>query len=233
MADLQCVIVDDEEVSRMVVRDFIKRTNGLQLIGEFDNAVSAYEMLKDTAVDLLFLDIEMPQMTGIELVQSLEKLPEVILITGRRDFGAEAYEYNLTDYLIKPITYPRFLKAVEKGKTSIEESDQKLVENSEDDTLYVKADNKIIKLSLKNIYFVEALSDYMLINTIDKKYVIHSTMKALEKKFPDNFIRVHRSYIVNLTKVETIEDLQIEMPQKSIPIGNSYKNNFLSKLNFL
>lgn len=233
MTDLKCVIVDDEEVSRMVVRDFIRRTKGLQMIGEFDNAVSAYDMLKDTAVDLLFLDIEMPQMTGIELVQSLEQLPEVILITGRRDFGAEAYEYNLTDYLIKPITYPRFLKAFEKGKASIEESDQKLVEKSEDDTLYVKADNKIIKLSLNDIFFVEALSDYMLINTKDKKYIIHSTMKALEKKFPNNFIRVHRSYIVNLTKVETIEDLQIAMPQKSIPIGNSYKSNFLSKLNFL
>lgn len=233
MANLKCVIVDDEEVSRMVVRDFIKRTNGLELVGEFDNAVSAYEMLKDTPTDLLFLDIEMPQMTGIELVQSLEKLPEVILITGRRDFGAEAYEYNLTDYLIKPIKYPRFLKAVEKGKASIEESDQTLVENSGDNTLYVKADNKIVKLSLNDIFFVEALSDYMLINTFDKKYVIHSTMKALEKKFPENFIRVHRSYIVNLTKVETIEDLHIEMPQKSIPIGNSYKSNFLSKLNFL
>ncbi|NLR92944.1 MULTISPECIES: LytR/AlgR family response regulator transcription factor [Flammeovirga] len=233
MVDLKCVIVDDEEVSRMVVRDFVKRTEGLELAGEFDNAVSAYEVLKNTAVDLLFLDIEMPQMTGIELVQSLEKLPQVILITGRRDFGAEAYEYNLTDYLIKPITYPRFLKAVEKAKQSIENSDQSLVDKSSDDTLFVKADNKIVKLSLGDIFFVEALSDYMLINTKDRKYVIHSTMKALEKKFPDNFIRVHRSYIVNLEKVNTIEDMQIVMPQKEIPIGNSYKSNFLSKLNFL
>ncbi|QWG09211.1 response regulator transcription factor [Flammeovirga kamogawensis] len=230
---MKCLIVDDEEVSRMVVRDFIKRTEGLELSGEFDNAVSAYDVLKNTPVDLLFLDIEMPQMTGIELVQSLEKLPEVILITGRRDFGAEAYEYNLTDYLIKPITYPRFLKAVEKAKLSIEDSDQKLVENSSDDILYVKADNKIVKLSLSEIFFVEALSDYMLINTKDKKYIVHSTMKALEKKFPENFVRVHRSYIANLDKINTIEDMQIVMPQKSIPIGNSYKSNFLSKLNFL
>ncbi|AZQ63670.1 response regulator transcription factor [Flammeovirga pectinis] len=233
MTNLKCLIVDDEEVSRMVVRDFIKRTEGLELSGEFDNAVSAYDVLKDTPVDLLFLDIEMPQMTGIELVQSLEKLPEVILITGRRDFGAEAYEYNLTDYLIKPITYPRFLKAVEKAKLSIEDSDQKLVENSSDDILYVKADHKIVKLALSEIFFVEALSDYMLINTKDKKYIVHSTMKALEKKFPENFIRVHRSYIANLDKITTIEDMQIVMPQKSIPIGNSYKSNFLSKLNFL
>ncbi|MBB6461419.1 LytR/AlgR family response regulator transcription factor [Flammeovirga kamogawensis] len=233
MTNLKCLIVDDEEVSRMVVRDFIKRTEGLELSGEFDNAVSAYDVLKNTPVDLLFLDIEMPQMTGIELVQSLEKLPEVILITGRRDFGAEAYEYNLTDYLIKPITYPRFLKAVEKAKLSIEDSDQKLVENSSDDILYVKADNKIVKLSLSEIFFVEALSDYMLINTKDKKYIVHSTMKALEKKFPENFVRVHRSYIANLDKINTIEDMQIVMPQKSIPIGNSYKSNFLSKLNFL
>ncbi|ANQ50358.2 response regulator transcription factor [Flammeovirga sp. MY04] len=233
MSSLKCLIVDDEEVSRMVVRDFVKRSEGLELAGEFDNAVSAYEALHTTAIDIIFLDIEMPQMTGIELVQSLEKLPQVILITGRRDFGAEAFEFNLTDYLIKPITYPRFLKAVEKAKHSIENGDQKLVETSSDNTLFVKADNKIIKLSLCDIYFVEALSDYMLINTSDKKYIVHSTMKALEKKFPDNFIRVHRSYIVNLEKVDTIEDMQIVMPQKEIPIGNSYKNNFLSKLNFL
>ncbi|MEH0158695.1 LytTR family DNA-binding domain-containing protein [Limibacter armeniacum] len=229
---MNCIIVDDEEVSRMIVRDFVERTPSLKLIAECDNAVEAFKIMKEEAIDIIFLDIEMPEMTGIELVQSLDSLPQVILITGRKDFGAEAYEYSLTDYLIKPINYPRFMKAVEKAQNNLQKDI--LDTQGNDDNIYVKADNRIVRIKLSDIYFIEALSDYVIINMESKKYIIHSTMKGLEQKLPsDMFTRVHRSYIVNLTKIDSIEDMSIVMPQKAIPIGNSYKSAFLSKLNFL
>ena len=229
---MNCMVVDDEETSRMVVKDFIERTDSLTLIAECDNAVDAYNVLRDEHIDTLFLDIEMPKMTGIELVQALEDLPQVILITGRPDFGAEAFEYSLTDYLVKPINYPRFLKAVDKARKNL---DRAILETKNKDDIYVKSDNKIVRINLKDIYFIEALSDYVIINTQDKKHIVHSTMKGIEKRLESaDFIRVHRSYIINISKIDTIEDMStIVMPQKPIPIGASYKNRFMAKLNFL
>ncbi|PWJ42034.1 LytR/AlgR family response regulator transcription factor [Sediminitomix flava] len=227
---MNCLIVDDEGVSRLVVKDFIERTEGLNFIGEFDNAVDAFREIKNLDVDILFLDIEMPNMTGIELVQILEDLPEVILITGRNDFASEAFDYQLTDYLIKPINYPRFLQAVEKALTNISKGTPK---GNLNEDFFIKTDNKIVRINPNDIYFIEALSDYVIINVLDKKFIVHYTMKGLERKLPQNFIRVHRSFIINMRKMEAIEDLNVVMPQKHIPIGASYKNNFMDQLNFL
>ncbi|GAA4831710.1 LytTR family DNA-binding domain-containing protein [Algivirga pacifica] len=229
---MNCIIVDDEEVSRMIIKDFVQRTPSLQLIAECENAIEAFNILKEQSIDVVFLDIEMPGMSGIELVQSLDSLPQIVLITGRKDFGAEAFEYSLTDYLIKPISYPRFLKAVKKAEDNLKQDI--LDTQGSEETIYIKSDNKIVRILLTDIYFVEALSDYVILNMESKKYVIHSTMKGLMEKLPQNtFSRVHRSYIVNLSKIDSIEDMMIIMPQKEIPIGNSYKSKFLSKLNIL
>lgn len=229
---MNCLVVDDEEFSRNIMKMYIQKTDGLNLIGECENALEAFNKLKSTEIDLVFLDVEMPEMTGIELLKALDDMPQIILVTSRMDYAVEAFEYSVTDYLVKPVQYPRFLKAVSKAENTSKAAGV-TVENTTDE-VFVKADSKIIKLKLSDVIYVEALSDYVIINTDARKYIIHSTMKGLEKKLPEgSFIRVHRSYIVNFNRIESIQDLNVVMPGKTIPIGASYKSRFMKKLNML
>ncbi|MGB0525795.1 MAG: LytR/AlgR family response regulator transcription factor [Flammeovirgaceae bacterium] len=228
----KCLVVDDEEFSREVVKQFISRTDSLELHGECFNAEDAFVELRKGQTDIVFLDVEMPGMSGIDLVKQLEVIPQVIMITSRQEYAVDAFNHSLTDYLVKPINYPRFLKAVDKAKQNI--TNNKSIIDTQKNDIYVKADSKIVRLQLSNILFIEALSDYVIINTPEKKLIVHSTMKGMERKLPaTDFIRVHRSYIVNVKKIDTIEDMTIIMPTKNIPIGASYKNKFMERLNFL
>jgi DNA-binding LytR/AlgR family response regulator len=229
---MNCIIVDDEEVSRMVIRDYIDRTEWLTCESEYQSAIEAFRRLEKGGVDLVFLDVEMPKMSGIELIDSLDSMPQIIMTTGKDQYAVKAFDYGLTDYLLKPITYPRFLAAVKKARQNLS---QQVLETQGDKDIYVKADSKVVRIKLQDIFFLEALSDYVIINTLDKKYIVHSTMKGIEKKLPTtDFVRVHRSYIINIKKIESIEDTTVMMPSnKVIPIGASYRNDFLSKLNFL
>ncbi|WP_020529001.1 LytR/AlgR family response regulator transcription factor [Flexithrix dorotheae] len=229
---MKCIVVDDEETSRMVIKEYIERTEDLEFVGEFENALDAFKFLKKEKIDIAFLDIEMPKMSGIELVESLENKPQVIMVTTREDYAVKAYELAIADYLVKPVKYPRFLLAVQKVEKNFT---QPVLETQNEEDIYVKADSKIVRIKLKDILFVEALSDYVIFNTEHKKYIVHSTMKGIANRLSSgDFIRVHRSYIVNISKIETIEDMSnIIMPNKVIPIGASYKSEFLKKLNFL
>lgn len=229
---MKCIVVDDEEVARTVVKSFIEKTKGLSLVAEFEDSIKARERLKEERIDLIFLDHDMPDMSGMELIESLEYKPMVIMITGREDLAVDAFKKSFDDYLVKPIKYPRFLEAVEKVQ---EKASKKKGEGQDMGDIYVKADSKIVRLSLKEIKFVEALSDYVIIHTEKKKYIVHSTMKGIAGRLPMGaFARVHRSFIVNINQIETIEDMSnIIMPNKIIPIGASYKNDFFNKLNFL
>ncbi len=229
---MNCIVVDDEEFSRNVIKHFINKTDGLNLLSECENAAEAFKALKSDEIDIVFLDVEMPDMTGIELMKALDDMPQIILVTSRPNYAVEAFEYSVTDFLVKPVNYARFLKAVSKAETNLKASNV-TIENKTNE-VFVKADSKIIKLKLSDIIYIEALSDYVIINTATRKYIIHSTMKGLEKKLPDSdFIRVHRSYIVNFAKIDQIEDLNVIVPGKTIPIGASYKNTFMKKLNLL
>ncbi len=229
---MKCIIVDDEVVARKVVKSYIEKTKGLSIVADFENAIDAYNLLKEERVDLLFLDIDMPEMSGIELIKSLEHKPMVVMITGRDDLAVEAYELAVVDYLVKPVKYPRFIKAVEKAQGTLSKN---VIDTPGMGDIYVKADSKIVRISLKDIKFVEALSDYVIIHTEKKKYIVHSTMKGIAGRLPaGEFARVHRSFIVNINQIETIEDMSnIIMPNKIIPIGASYKTDFFNKLNFL
>lgn len=231
---MNCIVVDDDEFSRTVVKQFIERTPNLTLIAECEDAIEVFGILQRNQVDIAFLDVEMPEMSGIDLVKALKNLPQVVLITSRAEYAVEAFEYNVTDYLVKPVKYVRFLKAVEKAENNIR-SGQILPEDSVEDKNYVfiKSDSKIVRLHLDEIHFVEALSDYVVLNTQGKKHIMHGTMKSMVQKLGEQFIRVHRSFIVNKNKIETIEDTKVVMPTKIIPIGASYKSKFLERLNFL
>jgi DNA-binding LytR/AlgR family response regulator len=229
---MTCLIVDDEDMSRSIVQHFVEQTNFLSLVQSCSDAIQAANVLQQTPVDVLFLDIEMPHMSGMELVKSLQVKPQVIFITSRADYAVEAFEYNVTDYLVKPITYARFLKAVTKAK-EIFDAQQPVQLHSKD--LYIKTDSKIVKIHLKDLLYIEALADYVMFYTANgSRHVVHSTMKGVEKRLSSgDFMRVHRSFIINIEKIESIEDLSIVINKKLIPIGASYKDGFLKKLNIL
>ena len=228
---LNCIVVDDDEMSRKVIVHFIKKTNFLQLAREFDNAIDASHYLDEEHVDIIFLDIQMPEMSGMEFINSLLKDIDIILITSEQKYAVEAFEKRVTDYLVKPIEYYRFLQASEKARASIESKNSKAVQRKE---FYVRSDAKIVRIPFYKVLFVEALSDYVIIQTEATKHIVHFTMKGIVNRLPDeDFIRIHRSYIVNLDKIDALEDNSLVIGEKYIPIGSSYKEALLNRLNFL
>jgi DNA-binding LytR/AlgR family response regulator len=231
---LNCMIVDDDEMSRLILKRFIEKTELLATTHDLDNAKDAAKILLGESandVDIVFLDIEMPEMSGMDLVNQLQSAYNVILVTSKKDYAIEAFEGSVADYLVKPVEYERFLKAVSKVKDSIEK--EKLVAEREDH-IYVKSDGKLFRLNYDNILFVEALADYVIFNTPGKKHIVHHTMKGIEKRLPDSiFSRVHRSYIINRNKIDKIEDLHVFIGDKSFAIGASYKDTLMNKFNLL
>ena len=234
MGNIRCMIVDDESMSRKLVSKYIDKTDFLDLSYEMDNGVEAANILmkKDNPdVDIVFLDIEMPEMTGIELIESVGNAYQIIVITSREEYAVKAFEKSVTDYLVKPFEYGRFLKAVSKAKENIE-AIKLAAENFKD--IYVKSDSRLVRIQLAQIYFIEALADYVIFNTEKGKFIVHHTMKGIEKKLPESmFTRIHRSYIVNLAQVDLIEDMSVVINKKHMPIGASYKERLFERLNLL
>lgn len=230
---MNCIIVDDDEMSRTIVRHFVEQTKSLSLIGMCADGIEAANLLQTDPVDVIFLDVEMPEMTGIELIKSLTIKPQVVIITSRSDYAVEAFEYSISDYLVKPITYARFLKSVERVRENISNQHGGSGHAPLRD-LYIRTDSKIVKVSLDELLYVEALADYVILHTAATRYIVHSTMKSIERKLSDDaFVRIHRSHIVNTRKIDSIEDLSVVINKKYIPIGASYKENFLKRLNIL
>ncbi len=229
--NLNCIVVDDDEMSRKVVAHFIEKTKFLQLTKDFDNAIDALKYLDEEHVDIIFLDVQMPEMSGMEFINALEKDIEIILITSEEKYAVEAFEKKVTDYLVKPIEYGRFLQAAHEAEHNIEIKRASTQDRRE---FYVRTDAKIVRIPFRNIQFVEALADYVIIQTVSKKHIVHFTMKGIVSRLPDDdFVRTHRSYIVNLDKIEALEDNSVVIGEKYIPIGASYKEALLDRLNFL
>lgn len=228
---LNCIVVDDDEMSRKVVAHFIEKTKTLQLSRDFSNAIDALKYLDEEHVDMIFLDVQMPEMSGMEFINALEKDIEIILITSEEKYAVEAFEKKVTDYLVKPIEYGRFLQAAQEAERNVS---VKRAETTSRDEFYVRTDSKIVRIPFHKIMFVEALADYVIIQTDSKKYIVHFTMKGIANRLPESeFVRTHRSYIVNLDRIELLEDNSVVMGDKYIPIGASYKDALLDRLNFL
>lgn len=228
---IKCVIIDDDEMSRMILREFISKDNELNIIAEFENPLLAINFVKDNAIDLLFLDIEMPEMTGIEFIELLDKkVPRTIFTTSHTNFAIDAFNYNVSGYLVKPFEFKSFCKAVLKAK---EETEHK--KNSEKDYFFIKDGTSIVKINVKELTLVECIGDYVTLYTAnDKRHTFHSTMKALEGKFnSEEFIRVHRSYIIRIDKIQEIEDDCISFGSKQVPIGKTYKNEVYARFKTL
>ncbi len=235
---MNCIIIDDDKLSTKIIAEFVQKTDGLNLIGTYTSAVDGINYLNgknSEPIDLLFLDIEMPEMTGIDLLKTLNVLPQVIIYSSQEKYALESYEYNVADYLLKPVTYPRFLKAVNKVKEKREKREEVSKESSE---IFIKNNSSLVRVKYEDILWIEALENYVVLNTFRDKFTIHFTMKAISDKMPQNkFVRVHRSFIVNLSKIKVIEDnsvvIKTETGSKVIPIGKSYKEKLMNDINLI
>tara|TARA_R110002050_G_scaffold295515_3_gene454440 strand:+ start:5779 stop:6471 length:693 start_codon:yes stop_codon:yes gene_type:complete len=225
---LRSIIVDDSTMQRMAVVQLVKNHPNLELVAECSNAIEANSAIKNNNIDLIFLDVEMPIINGFDLLESLENPPQVILITGKADYALKAFDYNVTDYLYKPITSSRFETSISRAMENYKQIQQ--VKNDEEH-IYVKSNLRQRKVVLNNIKWIEALGDYIKLVTNEGNIVILSTMKAFEQKLPkDKFLRVHKSYIVNLEKIEKFNSKTIEVEGSQIPLSRNKKIELIEAL---
>ncbi|UOQ72270.1 LytR/AlgR family response regulator transcription factor [Hymenobacter cellulosilyticus] len=239
-ARLRCLVIDDNEINRLTLEHFVEMTDSLELVASLPDAVQALNLLRSgTPIDLLFLDIEMPHLSGLDLVRALpEPQPEVILVTTHADFAVAAFELAVADYMVKPVDFARFSKAVARvlaqraampAPTLPEGSSA--TNNSE---LFVKVNNKLVKLDFNEVLYIEAMSTYSVFVTAKHKHIVYITLKALEERLPfSHFVRVHRSFIVNTKRIEAVEDNQLLLGDHEIPVGKSYQEEFFRKLRSL
>lgn len=233
---MNCIIIDDDKLSRRVIEEFINKTDELKLVGSFKNAIDAINTIsKDVNIQLIFLDIEMPEMNGIDFLNSMKVLLQVIIISSKEKYAIEAFNYDVTDYLLKPIAYSRFYKAVTKA---LKRQDQTKKDTDNKGEIFIKKGSSLVRIKFDNILWVEALENYVILNTINDRMTIHFTMKAIEKKLPANkFTRIHRSFIVNVNKISVIQDNFVEIKSqnvtKNIPIGKSFKDQLLRDINLM
>lgn len=234
---MNCIIVDDDKLARTAIRILISQVNFLNLKQECSTPIEAFNYLKTEEVDLVFLDVEMPEMSGIELVKNLVNRPIIILVTFDRKYAVEAFELNIADYLVKPVSLPRFAKAVAKAKELFDNKNQVLDMTEKDKNyIFVRSNSVFSKIKLTDILYIHALGDYVNIYVDDKntRYTVHCTLKNLEDKLPAaKFYRLHRSYIVALDQVETIKDNTVFVGKEYIPIAEQFKKELLKKLNFI
>ena len=233
---MNCIVIDDDKFSRRVIEELIKKTDNLILAGSFSTAVDAINFLKQQeSVDLIFLDIEMPEMSGIDFLDTLKNPPQVIIISAKGKYALNAFEYDVTDYLLKPVTFPRFYKAVDKAMNRTQKSNLSGIGKDE---IFIKKNSSLVRLKYDDILWIEALENYVVFNTFSDKFTIHFTMKAIEQKLPPKkFVRVHRSFIINKSSINEIEDNAILIKTidgiKSVPIGKSYKDKLMDDLNLI
>lgn len=218
----------------MAMKQLVGQVKDLELVQECEDAMEAYNLINSQQIDLIFLDIEMPGMTGLELTKNLgSKSPLIVFTTAKKDYAVEAFELNVVDYLVKPVTPSRFLQAVERANEAIA-SDKEEVKVEEQEFVFVK-DNGILKrINVDDILYLEAMGDYVKVHTSQKFHVLHATLKSIEEKLPaTKFIRVHRSYIVSLSKIDFIQEGVISIGKATVPVADTYRTTLNKRLNLL
>lgn len=230
MNDIKCMIVDDEPIARDIIRNHIAATPGLSLVKSCMNASEAYEGLHEHEVDLIFLDIQMPVITGTDFLRSLRNPPLVVFTTAYHNYAVEGFELNSVDYLLKPIIYERFYQAIQKvrDRLTIQPAQQTAPPV---DYIFIKQESRLVRIHFDQIRYVEAEKDFSTIFTTEKKLLAGMHLKMFERMLPaDQFFRVHRSFIVNLSKISSINGNMLEIGKTEIPIGANYKNELMKKL---
>lgn len=226
-----CIVVDDEPMARDILRRYIEKIPTLQLTGECSNAIDALVFLQNNKVDLIFLDIRMPELLGTEFVKSLRNPPKIIFTTAFKEYALDGYELDVIDYLLKPIRFERFLKAVNKAfpkKDETQNSGSANERKSGTDFIYLRVDRKLVKIILSEILYIESAKDYVKVFSKDKCYITRQTISSVEAMLSGNeFMRIHRSYIIAVDKIKSLTNELVEIGDTELPIGKFYKNNFL------
>lgn len=229
---LKCLIVDDEPLAQRVLEKYISELSQMELVGKCSDAIDAMEVLQSQDVDLIFLDINMPRLSGINFLKTYKNPPMVIITTAYTEYALESYELNVLDYLKKPFSFERFLQAVQKAEEKVKiGGESQEGEKEERDFIFVKANKKTINVSLDSIMYVEALGDYVKIFTTTGHVVTYQSLKGIERLLPSQkFFRIHKSYIVALSKIKSIEGNMVHMEKSTLPIGNNYKQAFFQRI---
>ncbi|MFT4790608.1 MAG: two-component system response regulator LytT [Arcticibacterium sp.] len=236
---MNCIIVDDQESARLVVRQLCAGIEDLDIIEEFSSAIEAIKFLNQQTVDVIFLDIHMPGFSGFDFVQTIKNTARIVLITSDKELAIEAYEYeSISDYLVKPITQERFNKSMLKVKNTLQRTPylhaNLTPEQQQGNDLYINIDRRLTKLKFDDILFIKAKGDYIDVKTHKEVYCVHSTLKKIKDKLPDNiFLQTHRSYIINFTKIIDIEDNSVLIEKNVIPISRSNRPELIRRLNLL
>ncbi|HEX7847763.1 MAG TPA: LytTR family DNA-binding domain-containing protein [Chitinophagaceae bacterium] len=231
---MKCLIVDDNEIARATMRQLAGQVSGLVVAADCATAMEAYNFLQQQTVDLLLLDIEMPGMNGLELTKNLgEKRPLIIFTTSKKDYAVEAFELNVVDYILKPVTPARFIQAIERAR-EISKSNKEEVTVSDDEFIFIRDSTVIRRLQLDEILYAEAMGDYVKLHTAQRYYAVHSTLKTVEERLPSSkFIRVHRSYIAGLGRIDSIQDGVLIIQGKPVPVADAYRAALNKRMNIL
>ena len=236
---INCITVDDEPLALAKLKDYIDKVQYLNLMASFDNGADSLNYLKNNTVDLIFLDIQMDDFTGIQLIESLLDRPKVILTTAYDQYALKGYELDVSDYLLKPISFERFVKSVEKVYSSLKKENKLEVELNESQMradkksnfIFVKSDYKLQKVRFKDILYIEGMKDYLRIVTSEKRLMVLQNFKRMEEILPENkFVRVHKSYIISVEKIDSIGKKSMKVGDMIVPIGESYKKAFFDFL---
>jgi DNA-binding LytR/AlgR family response regulator len=233
---MKCIIIDDEPLAHRIIEKYSENLPNIEIIAKFYNAIDAFDILITNAVDLIFLDINLPKISGMSFLKSLKRPPLVIITTAYREYASEGFDLDVVDYLVKPFPLERFLKAVNKAYSiinKIPENPEKSEDSSNaEETLFVKSEKRFYQIKKRDILYLEAVGDYVKIHSTDDSYIVHSTFKNLLAQLASNeFIQIHKSFIVNKQKIEYIEGNRIFLKEIELPIGLVYKENILNQIN--
>ncbi|MBP4136845.1 LytR/AlgR family response regulator transcription factor [Flavobacterium geliluteum] len=229
---IKCLLVDDEPLAIKVIQNYLANFVDFEVVGTFYNPLEALDFINTTPVDVVFLDINMPMMTGFELISLIESKTKVVITTAFREFAAESYDLDVLDYLVKPIPLPRFIKCIHKITTEYNLKNNIKVETSKGDShIFIKVDKKMMKINMEEILFVEGMKEYIKVVTPDKTYITHKSLTSLSEELPaERFIRIHKSYVIALNKVKSIEGNRIQILSYTIPIGRNYSKEVKNKI---
>jgi DNA-binding LytR/AlgR family response regulator len=231
---IKCILIDDEPLATKVLLNYFNNFPEFEIIGTFYNPIEALDFINNNTIDVIFLDIHMPAMTGFEMIKLIEYKTRIIITTAFREFAAESYELDVLDYLVKPIPLPRFIKCIHKIEAEFNSKNNIKIDNHRiEPHIFIKVDKKMVKIILDEILFIEGMKEYIKVATVDKTYITHKSLSSLSEELPlDRFIRIHKSYTIAIDKVKFIEGNRIQIHSHTLPIGRNYSKDVKNKILF-
>ncbi len=224
---IKCIIIDDEPLAIQIIEKYLLEFQNFELVASFKNPINALPVLEEDDIDVVFLDINMPKMNGLEFVRNLESSPNIIITTAYREYAVDSFTLDVLDYLVKPIPFNRFLKSINKITQKVHlQRGKENVQANDDSHIFLKVDKKLVKIQFDDIFYIESLKDYIKIFTAFGDYLVHKSLTGITEELPNaNFLRIHRSYTIAIDKVKSIEGNLVEVSTKRIPIGRKYVNH--------